>query len=152
MSVISSHVIPIMFSLFLMSSAATLCNLFFLFARTADLAVRLEVAGRLWLICSVYAGDKTWLKHQAKCVHTPLSATLSSQLVSSTFPSSYEFNLQESFFFLLSQCRQLLIFFLRLGMPEVKSAVSSDYMEVNICLYWWRDRALTTIWSKQWPV
>lgn len=37
-------------------------------------------------------------------------------------------------------------------MPEVKSAVSSNNMEVNIGQCRWRDRALTTTRSKQWPV
>lgn len=64
--------------------------LVFLFARAAYLLrstlVWLGVSGRLWLICSVWAGDKTWLRHQAQCGRAPLFSTISSPLIILHFP------------------------------------------------------------------
>lgn len=114
--IISSHVLPAMF-------ACSWCELYFcafLFARTADLLwstpVRCGVAGRLWLICWVWAGDKIWLRHRTHCV-----------LLCSTFALRCEFPQKVTFFSPVSWHGQILIFPPRRGtLEEVKSSVFKE--------------------------
>lgn len=130
---------------------STLFCLVFLFARTADLlwstSGRLGVAGRLWLICSVYAGDKTWLRHRAQCASNPLS---SSQLKVLHFPLGMS-SPRKFFFFFSAQTDfnfPSQTWYARGSKCRFKQL---QYMEVNTVLCRWRDRALRNIRSKQWP-